>query len=44
MIEETLRSLAAEGLVYDTGKRRWSKLTQSYPVVWAAVPPMHERS
>jgi hypothetical protein len=44
MIEEAILSLAAEGLLYDTGKRRWSERTKSYQVVWAAVPPKHQRS
>ena len=25
MIEEAIRTLAAEGLLYDTGKRKWSE-------------------
>jgi hypothetical protein len=44
MIEEANRQLAAEGLLYDTGQRRWSERTQSYQTVWAAVPPKHQRS
>jgi hypothetical protein len=44
MIEEAIRRLAAQGLIFDTGKRRWSARTQTYQVVWAAVPPKHERS
>jgi hypothetical protein len=43
MIEEAILSLAAEGLLYDTGERRWSNRTQSYQVVWAAVPRKGER-
>jgi hypothetical protein len=42
MVEEAIQSLAAEGLIYDTGKRRWSARTQSFQIVWAAVPPKHE--
>ena len=38
MIEAAVRRLAAEGRIYDTGKRRWSERTQTYQVVWAAVP------
>jgi hypothetical protein len=37
-IEESFRWLAAKGLIYDTGRRRWSERTQSYQIVWAAVP------
>jgi len=35
MIEEAIQSLAADGLIYDTGKRRWSERTKSYQIVWA---------
>jgi hypothetical protein len=44
MIEEAVRQPAAEGLIYDTGHRRWSKRTQTYQIVWAAVPPKQQRS
>jgi hypothetical protein len=44
MIEEVLQRLAAEGLIYDTGERRWSARTQTYQIVWAAVPPKHKQS
>jgi hypothetical protein len=43
MIEASIQSLVAEGLVYDTGERRWSERTQSHQVVWAAVPPKHKQ-
>jgi hypothetical protein len=42
MIEQALRELEAAGIIYDTGKRRWSERTKSYQIVWAsflAVPP-----
>jgi hypothetical protein len=39
-----LRRLAAEGLIYDTGRRKWSERTRSYQIVWAAVPPKNERN
>jgi hypothetical protein len=42
-VMEACLSLAAEGLIYDTGKRRWSERTQTYQIVWAAVPPKDER-
>jgi hypothetical protein len=44
MIEKVIQQLAAQGKVYDTGERRWSERTQSYQVVWAAVPPKHEHT
>jgi hypothetical protein len=44
MVEEAIESLAAQGLIYDTGKREWSERTQSYQVVWEAVPPKHQQS
>jgi len=37
-IEEALRSLAEKGLIFDTGRRRWSERTGTYQIVWAAVP------
>jgi hypothetical protein len=43
IIEEAFQELEAEGLIYDTGERTWSERTQSYHVVWAAVPPKHNR-
>jgi hypothetical protein len=38
MIQKAIYELAAEGLIYDTGRRKWSERTQSYRIVWAAVP------
>jgi hypothetical protein len=43
MIEEAIRRLAAEGLIYDTGRRKWSARTQTYQIVWAAIPPKNHR-
>jgi hypothetical protein len=37
MFEKAFQELAAQGLVYDTGERRWSERTQSHQVVWAAT-------
>jgi hypothetical protein len=37
-IDEAIRSLARDGLIFDTGRRRWSKRTATYEIVWAAVP------
>jgi hypothetical protein len=36
-IEAAFRRLASEGLIYDTGKKRWSERYQEYQIVWAAV-------
>jgi hypothetical protein len=38
MFRKAIYELAAEGLIYDTGQRRWSEQTQSCEIVWAAVP------
>ena len=35
-IEEAIRDLAREGLIVDSGHRRWSELTRSYEIVWVA--------
>jgi hypothetical protein len=44
-VMEALLRLAAEGLIYDTGRRRkWSERTRSYQVVWAAIPPKNEQN
>ena len=43
MIGACIQVLVAEGLVYDTGKRRWSERTQSHQVVWEVVPPKHKQ-
>jgi hypothetical protein len=43
-IQEAIYELAAEGLIYDTGRRRWSERTQSYHIVWAAVPGKQTQS
>jgi hypothetical protein len=44
MFEQTCRELAADGLIYDTGQRKWSERMKSYQVVWAFVPPKHQQS
>ena len=36
--EQTLQKLARDGLIVDTGRRRWSKRTRSYQIVWAKAP------
>jgi len=38
VIEQTLQKLAREGLIVDTGRRRWSERTRSYQIIWEAVP------
>ena len=35
-IEEAIRDLAREGLIVDTGHRRWSERTGRYEIVWGA--------
>jgi hypothetical protein len=35
-IEQAFQDLAREGLIVDTGRRRWSALTGRYEIVWAA--------
>jgi hypothetical protein len=37
-IQEALEWLAGQGLIFDTGRRRLSRLTGRYEIVWAAVP------
>lgn len=44
LAREAVRRLAAEEGVYDTGRREWSEQTQSYQVVWAAIPPKNEQN
>jgi hypothetical protein len=36
--EQTLQKLARDGLIVDTGRRRWSKRTRSYQIVWTKAP------
>ena len=38
-VMEALRRLAAEGRIYDTGRRNWSER-----YVWVAVPPKQEQN
>ena len=33
-IEEALHRLAREGLIVDSGERRWSERTGRYEIVW----------
>ena len=37
-IEQALQKLAREGLIVDTGRRRWSKRTHSFQIVWVKAP------
>jgi hypothetical protein len=34
-IEAAIKQLVAEGVLYDTGRRRWSERTGRYQIVWA---------
>jgi hypothetical protein len=34
-IEAAIQDLVEEGLVFDTGRKRWSKRTGRYEIVWA---------
>jgi predicted transcriptional regulator len=38
-IEKALQRLARDGLIYDTGQKRWSERNGRYETVWAAVDP-----
>jgi hypothetical protein len=33
-IEEAIKNLAREGLIVDTGRRRWSERSGRYEIVW----------
>ena len=35
-IEEAIQDLARQGLIVDSGRRRWSERTGRYEIVWAA--------
>ena len=37
-VEEAIHNLARWGLVYDTGRRRWSNRKRQYQIVWRASP------
>lgn len=37
-IEEAIQNLAREGLIIDTGLRRWSERAGCYQIVWRAAP------
>ena len=40
-IEQAIQDLAREGLIVDTGERRWSERTRSYQIVWTARKNLH---
>jgi hypothetical protein len=42
-IEQAIQDLAREGLIVDTGRRRWSERTRSYQIVWAAAESGHRQ-
>jgi hypothetical protein len=35
-IEQAIQGLARKGLIFDTGRRRWSERTGRYEIVWTA--------
>lgn len=37
LVQEALEALAREGLIADSGRRRWSDRTGRYEVVWVAA-------
>ncbi len=37
LIEEAIQDLVREGLVIDSGQRRWSERTKRYEIVWVAT-------
>jgi hypothetical protein len=46
-IEEAIKQLAREGLIVDSGERRWSERTGRYEIVWKSKiyePPNRMRS
>jgi hypothetical protein len=42
-IEQAIQDLAREGLIVDSGRRRWSERTRSYQIVWAAAESAHQQ-
>jgi hypothetical protein len=40
-IEKAIQDLARQGLIVDTGDRRWSERTRSYQIVWAVSEFAH---
>ena len=40
-IEQAIQDLAREGLIVDTGRRRWSARTGRYEIVWAACKTLN---
>jgi hypothetical protein len=36
-IQAALQRLASKGLIFDTGKKRWSEGSGRYEIVWAAI-------
>lgn len=43
-MQEAFDSLASKGLIYDTGRRRFSPRTGRFEIVWAAFPPIDKRN
>ena len=40
-IEEAIQDLAKQGLIIDSGERKWSERTRRYEIVWMAAPTRH---
>jgi len=40
-IEQAIQDLAREGLIVDSGHRRWSERTGRYEIVWVATEFAH---
>jgi hypothetical protein len=40
-IEQAIQDLARDGLIVDSGRRRWSDRTGRYEIVWAASEFAH---
>lgn len=38
-VQEAIESLARDGLIFDTGRRKWNERTGCYDIVSAATPP-----
>jgi hypothetical protein len=36
-IEQAIQNLARQGLIIDTGRRRWSERTGRYEIVWGRL-------
>jgi hypothetical protein len=41
LIQKAIQDLAREGLIIDSGERKWSERTGRYEIVWMAAPTRH---